>query len=67
MDPLSDQRAMMDFIQQTDVTLPSSAQCKGWWVMKISIVKANELEWMNFEARMRKVIGKTIEPVVKQG
>jgi phage terminase Nu1 subunit (DNA packaging protein) len=22
---------------------------------------------MNFEARMRKVIGKTIEPVVKQG
>ena len=35
--------------------------------MKISIVKANELEWMNFEARMRKVIGKTIEPVVMQG
>ena len=37
-------------------------------ITKISnIVKANELEWMNFEARMRKVIAKTLEPVVKQG
>ncbi len=28
VDPLPDQRAMVEFIQQTEITLPSAAQCK---------------------------------------